>query len=48
MGSALGAQAFWGGGGGGGGGTGDCTRLEKFGEFSSSCVGSTQDPLSPR
>ena len=28
--------------------TGDCTRLAKFGEFSSSCVGSTQDPLSPR
>ena len=28
--------------------TGDCTRLAKFGEFSSSCVGSTQDLLSPR
>ena len=27
--------------------TGDCTRSAKFGELSSSCVDSTQDPLSP-
>ena len=38
--STSGAQAFR-------GVTGDCTHLAKFGEFSSSCVGSTQDPLSP-